>query len=124
MRATFDGTVLRKNWNFRGNGNSIELQESGGQGRTALFLHLSEVPKSLVGGQRVKRGEVIAKSGNTGHSFAPHLHYQLMTGEKVIDPFTSHKTTRVSLPAAERPAFEKRMSELKALIPAAELAGG
>ena len=124
VRATFDGTVLRKNWNFRGNGNSIELQESGGQGRTALFLHLSEVPKSLVGGQRVKRGEVIAKSGNTGHSFAPHLHYQLMTGEKVIDPFTSHKTTRVSLPAAERPAFEKRMSELKALIPAAELAGG
>ena len=92
--------------------------------QTALFLHLSEIPKTLVGGVRVKRGEVIAKSGNTGHSFAPHLHYQLQIGETVIDPFTSHKTTRVSLPAAERPAFEKRMIELKALLPAPELVGG
>lgn len=124
VRATFDGTVVRKNWNFRGNGNSVELQESGGQRRSALFLHLSELSKSLATGQRVKRGEVFARSGNTGHSFAPHLHYQLMNGEKVIDPFTSHKTTRVSLPAGERAAFDKRMGELKALLPATELAGG
>ena len=124
VRATFDGTVGRKNWNFRGNGNSVEIHESGGQGRNALFLHLSEIPKSLATGQHVKKGEVIAKSGNTGHSFAPHLHYQLMSGDKVIDPFTSHKTTRISLPATDRPAFEKRMAELKALMPATELAGG
>lgn len=124
VHATFDGTVGRKNWNFRGNGNSIEIHESGGQGRTALFLHLSEIPGSLAMGQRVKKGEVIAKSGNTGHSFAPHLHYQLMSGDKVIDPFTSHRTTRLSLPATERAAFEKRITELEALIPAAELAGG
>lgn len=119
--ATFDGTVVRKNWNFRGNGNSVELKESGGQGRTALFLHLSEVPKTLIAGQRIKRGEEIAKSGNTGHSFAPHLHYQLMRGDSVIDPFESHKTTRVSMPATERPAFEKRVGELKTLIPASEI---
>ncbi len=122
--ATFDGVVVRKNWNFRGNGNSIELQETGGQGRTALFLHLSEVPKTLVSGQRIKRGEEIAKSGNTGHSFAPHLHYQLMRGDKVIDPFVSHKTTRRNLAVGERPAFEKRMGELKVLIPASQVAGG
>lgn len=124
VRATFDGTVERKNWNFRGNGNSIELRESGGQGRSALFLHLSEIPKTLTSGVKIKKGEVIAKSGNTGRSFAPHLHYQLMRGETVIDPFTSHKTTRVSIPAPERPAFEKRMAELKALMPATEIAGG
>lgn len=119
--ATFDAVVVRKNWNFRGNGNSVELQETGGQGRSALFLHLSEVPKSLVAGQRIKRGEVIAKSGNTGRSFAPHLHYQLMRGDAVIDPFDSHKTTRLTMPATHRAAFEKKMAELKALIPATEI---
>ena len=124
VKATFDGTVARKNWNFRGNGNSIEIQETGGQGRTALYLHLSEIPKALTSGMKVKKGEVVGKSGNTGHSFAPHLHYQLMHGDTVIDPFTSHKTTRVSMPATERPAFEKRMGELKALMPATEIAGG
>ena len=122
--ATFDGVVVRKNWNFRGNGNSIELQETGGQGRSALFLHLSELPKGLVAGQRVKRGEMIAKSGNTGRSFAPHLHYQLMRGDSVVDPFDSHKTTRLSLPASERPAFEKKMAELRALMPSTEVVGG
>jgi murein DD-endopeptidase MepM/ murein hydrolase activator NlpD len=124
VKATFDGVIARKNWNFRGNGNSIELKEVGGQGRSALYLHLSELPKSLSVGQRLKKGEVFAKSGNTGHSFAPHLHYQLMNGEKVIDPFDSHKTTRISLPGTERAAFDKRKAELEALLPATALAGG
>ncbi|MFO0598610.1 MAG: M23 family metallopeptidase [Myxococcaceae bacterium] len=124
VKATFDGTIARKNWNFRGNGNSIELQESGGKGRTALYLHLSELPKTLAVGQKLKKGEVFAKSGNTGHSFAPHLHYQLMLGDKVIDPFDSHATTRASLPAADKAAFEKRKAELNVLLPAAALAGG
>ena len=40
-----------------------------------------------------------------------------MVGEKVIDPFDSHQTTRVSLAAVEKPAFDKRKSELNALFP-------
>lgn len=124
VKATFDAVVTRKNWNFRGNGNSVELEELGGQGRSALYLHLSELPKTLAVGQRIKRGEVFAKSGNTGHSFAPHLHYQLMKGDRPIDPFDAQKTTRASLPQSERPAFERRMNELKAQFPATTLAGG
>ena len=119
VKATFDGTITRKTWNFRGNGNSLEIAETGGQGRVAMFLHLSELPKSVVPGQRVKKGEVIAKSGNTGHSFAPHLHYQLMRGGKVIDPFESHKTTRKSLDAAEKPRLDQEVARLKAVLGAA-----
>lgn len=123
VRATFDGVIARKNWNFRGNGNSVELQEVGGQGRTALYLHLSEVPGSVKVGDKVKRGQLLAKSGNTGHSFAPHLHYQLMKGATVVDPFVSHPAARGSLPAADRPAFEAATAKLKALMPADTLAG-
>jgi murein DD-endopeptidase MepM/ murein hydrolase activator NlpD len=125
VKATFDGTITRRNWNFRGNGNSIEVQESGGQGRTAMFLHLSELPKgSALPGQKVKKGEVLAKSGNTGHSFAPHLHYQLMKGETVLDPFTSHATMRVQLPASDKVGFEAQVAKLKALMPAETVVGG
>ncbi len=122
VKATFDSVVERKNWNFRGNGNSVELREVGGQGRTAMFLHLSELPKTLVPGQRIKRGEVFAKSGNTGHSFAPHLHYQLMKNDNPIDPFDSQATSREKLAATQVPAFEKQMNELKALFPAGAIA--
>ncbi|MHB8879032.1 MAG: M23 family metallopeptidase [Myxococcaceae bacterium] len=93
VKATFDGTITRRTWSFRGNGNCFELAESGGARRSALYLHLSELPKDLQAGRRVKKGEVLASSGNTGHSYAPHLHYQLMSpGGEVLDPFESHRT--------------------------------
>src|SRR5262249_34737455 len=42
VKAPFDATVTKKNWNWKGNGNSVELRESGGRGYTAIFLHLSQ----------------------------------------------------------------------------------
>jgi murein DD-endopeptidase len=124
VKATFSGVVVRKNWNFRGNGNCLEIQESGGQGRTAVFLHLSELPKSLQSGSRVVKGEVVARSGNTGHSFAPHLHYQLMKSGRVIDPFDSHQTIHQRLPQSERARFDAAMARLQAILPKDSAAGG
>ncbi len=122
VKATFDGSITRRNWNFRGNGNCLEVTESGGQHRKALFLHLSEVPKTVQVGNRVAKGQVIAASGNSGHSFAPHLHYQLMSGERVLDPFTSHEVYRLSIKVEEKPALEAEISRLDRLM-AVALAG-
>ncbi len=117
VKASFDATVTRLNWNFRGNGNSVELKERGGAGRTALYLHLQELPKTLKVGQQLKRGEVFAQSGNTGRSFAPHLHFQLMQGATVLDPFESLKTTRGALPETDKAAFEQQIATLRAALP-------
>jgi murein DD-endopeptidase len=118
VKATFDGVVARRNWNFRGNGNSLDIAESGGKGLNALFLHLSELEKGMQPGATVKKGQIIGRSGNTGHSFAPHLHYQLMRGETVVDPFQIHQTTRATLPASARPDFDAERARLDALLPA------
>jgi murein DD-endopeptidase len=115
VHSPFDAVVVRKNWNWKGNGNSIELRESGGHGWTVLFLHLSE-PPALASGAHVSRGEVVGKSGNTGHSFAPHLHYQLMAGEKILDPFTVQETSRKKLPEKEKAAFATEMTRLDHLL--------
>jgi murein DD-endopeptidase len=118
VRATFDSVVTRRNWNFRGNGNSLELTEVGGH-RKALFLHLSELPPQVRLGTRARKGEVIAQSGNSGHSFAPHLHYQLMAGEtKVLDPFNVHRTYRRRLGETERAALEAEIRRLESMLPA------
>jgi murein DD-endopeptidase len=107
VKATFAGRVTRKNWFFRGNGNSLEVTESAGPHRKALFLHLSELPKTLIAGASVSQGEVIARSGNSGHSFAAHLHYQLESADgRVLDPFQEHPTRRVALPSTDSPSFE------------------
>jgi murein DD-endopeptidase len=117
VKAPFSGVVKRKNWNFGSNGNCVELEEQGGKRRRALFLHLSEVSRGLTPGSRFSTGQVIAASGNSGRSFAPHLHYQLMTqDDRVIDPFDSHRTFRRSLPAAQRAALETEIRRMDSLL--------
>jgi murein DD-endopeptidase MepM/ murein hydrolase activator NlpD len=104
--APFDGVVERRNWNFAGNGNCLDIRDAK-TGRHAIFLHLDVLPKPMAPGRAVKKGEVVASSGNSGHSFAPHLHYQLEAPDgRVLDPFEVHKTERRLLDPAAKPAFE------------------
>lgn len=124
VKAPFDGAITRRNWNFKGNGNCLEIEESGGQGRTAMLLHLSELPKTVKVGDHVKKGQALARSGNTGHSFAPHLHYQLMKGDRVIDPFESHKTTRSAIAESAHGQLDQQIARLRAIMPATTVAGG
>jgi murein DD-endopeptidase MepM/ murein hydrolase activator NlpD len=124
VKAPFTGTVARKNWSFRYNGNCIELQEIGGKNRRALFLHMDELPRSLKVGDRFNVGSVLGRSGNSGRSFAPHLHYQLEAAdERVLDPYETHRTYRRSLAPALRSAFEAEVRRLDGLL-GTTLAGG
>jgi murein DD-endopeptidase MepM/ murein hydrolase activator NlpD len=115
VKAPFDGVISRRTWKFNLNGNSLELKESGGEHRTALFLHLSEASAEV--GAQVKRGAVIGKSGNTGHSFAPHLHYQLMSAsDQVLDPFQVQHTERRPLPDGDKARFAAEVKRLDVLL--------
>jgi murein DD-endopeptidase MepM/ murein hydrolase activator NlpD len=114
--APFDGVVVRRNWNFAGNGNCLDLLDPS-SGRHAIFLHLDVVPKEMQPGRKVRKGEVIAASGNSGRSYAPHLHYQLEDASgRVLDPFATLRTERRSLPAAEKPTFEAARARLDAAL--------
>jgi murein DD-endopeptidase MepM/ murein hydrolase activator NlpD len=115
--APFDGTIVRRNWNFKGNGNSLDLVDA--NGRHAIFLHLDVVPKEMAKGRRVRKGEQVAQSGNSGHSFAPHLHYQLEGPDgRVLDPFAVHATRRLSLAGPDLSAFEAARARLDAALAA------
>ena len=106
VKAPFDALVVRKTWLFASNGNSLQLRDLESR-RTVMLLHLSPVPDAISVGKMVKRGEVVAQSGNTGHSFAPHLHYQLTSSNgEVLDPFAVQKVFRRSVPPAELNRFK------------------
>jgi Peptidase family M23 len=55
-----------------------------GDGRYALYAHL--IPGSLLvkPGDRVRRGQVIGRLGNSGNSTEPHLHFQVMNGPQPL----------------------------------------
>jgi murein DD-endopeptidase MepM/ murein hydrolase activator NlpD len=114
--APFDGVIERRNWNFRANGNCLEIRDVA-SGRRAIFLHLDVLPKDMTPGRRVRKGERIAASGNSGRSYAPHLHYQLETADgRVLDPYEVHRTTRRAVAAAERAGFEVSRARLDAAL--------
>lgn len=55
-------------------------------GYEILYAHLSEI--LVKNGEEIRQGQIIARSGNTGLSTGPHLHYGVRRGGKAIDPLT------------------------------------
>ena len=55
-----------------------------GLGVMTLYMHLSEI--KVQAGDRVEKGDLVAKSGNTGYSLGPHLHLSVRIGGLSIDP--------------------------------------
>lgn len=80
--ATGDGTVSLIKSSFTGYGKEVEIDH--GFGYTTKYAHLNEF--LVKKGQKVKRGEIIAYSGNTGKSTAPHLHYEVQIDNKPVNP--------------------------------------
>jgi murein DD-endopeptidase MepM/ murein hydrolase activator NlpD len=103
------GVVTRANWNWAANGNGIEIRFD--DGVLAKFLHLNE--NRVAVGDRVSAGQVIALSGNTGRSTAPHLHYQLDRGEKALDPIDYHGSLRRQLDEAQIAALQRDVADIE-----------
>jgi len=70
--APADGVVKRAYY-IGGFGNHIKIEHSSGYSTT--FAHLSKI--FVRHGQKIKRGDIIGETGNTGRSTAPHLHYEV-----------------------------------------------
>jgi murein DD-endopeptidase MepM/ murein hydrolase activator NlpD len=118
IHASFEGRVRRTSWNVRANGYCIELDHPR-EGVITRYLHLSRV--LVKRGQYVKQGEVIAESGNTGRTFAPHLHYEVRSRDKkktVYNPFDFkyHKSYHRNIPSHEVKEFQAAVSAYDALL--------
>lgn len=81
VQSTGDGIIAFSGYD-KGYGQKITINH--GYSYKTIYAHLS---KSLVRqGQRVKRGEIIALSGNTGLSTGPHLHYEVQKDNVKVNP--------------------------------------
>ncbi len=74
--ATGDGIVEKAEYNVNGYGYHVVVSHPKA-GYKSLYAHLSKIPAHITPGRRVKRGERIGLSGNTGLSAAPHVHYEV-----------------------------------------------
>lgn len=67
-------------------GNLVEIDH--GFGFTTRYAHLSGFAEGIRPGVEVKRGDLIAYSGNSGLTEGPHLHYEVLVNNHTIDPLT------------------------------------
>lgn len=80
--AVKDGVVQYSDDKISGYGNMIVIEHPGKV--FSVYAHLDSL--GVDKGDRVRRGQVIAKSGNTGRSTGPHLHFEIRIKDKARDP--------------------------------------
>jgi murein DD-endopeptidase MepM/ murein hydrolase activator NlpD len=79
--ATGGGIVTRAN--YSGAYGYLVIIDHGG-GMETYYAHNSEL--LVTAGQRVERGQVIARAGSTGLSTGPHVHYEVHINGRAVDP--------------------------------------
>src|SRR5699024_8506277 len=88
IKALTDGKITQAGPVSGGGGNQVTLQEPGGKW-FQWYMHMSKILTKK--GARVKAGDEIGKSGNTGNSTTPHLHIQRMKGypsnDTAVNPY-------------------------------------
>ena len=82
LYATGDGAVESVKFELFGYGNQVVINH--GFGYKTRYAHMSTI--TVVEGMKVKRGECIGLSGNSGKSSGPHLHYEVMYKGAHVNP--------------------------------------
>ena len=80
--SIMDGIVTAAGWDSKGGGNYIKIKHS--NSFVTSYLHLSQIYYKA--GEFVKAGFIIAKSGNSGNSTGPHLHFSVTENGNYINP--------------------------------------
>jgi murein DD-endopeptidase MepM/ murein hydrolase activator NlpD len=95
--ATADGWVGRAGW-ANGYGNLVELEH--GRGVETRYGHLSAI--LVKSGQRIRRGDLIARMGSTGRSTGSHLHYEVRIDGRAVNPIPFLQTSDYIVEVARR----------------------
>jgi len=80
IKSVLDGVVFEAGTNAS-LGNYVKINHDDIK---TMYAHASTV--LVKQGQQVKKGEVIAKAGNTGYSAGKHLHFELWKGDLMVNP--------------------------------------
>jgi murein DD-endopeptidase MepM/ murein hydrolase activator NlpD len=82
VKAAEDGVVAYAGNELKGYGNLVLVRHN--NGFVTAYAHASEI--LVKKGDAIKRGQVIAKSGQTGSVTAPELHFEIRKGSTPVDP--------------------------------------
>ena len=83
-----------------------------GRTYTTRYMHLKKL--LVKPGQKVKRGDRIALSGNTGRSTGPHLHFEMWINQQAVNPLTAKLPRSEGLTGSDRKDY---LAQVKEVVP-------
>ncbi|HEX9525120.1 MAG TPA: M23 family metallopeptidase [Reyranella sp.] len=104
--AAADGVVIGAALNG-GYGNWIRIDHQGKL--STVYGHLSSFAPGIQEGARVSQGELIGFVGNTGRSTGAHLHFEILSNGKAVDPLAYPELKRAQLRGADLERFRKQV---------------
>ncbi|MFL5325892.1 MAG: peptidoglycan DD-metalloendopeptidase family protein, partial [Microvirga sp.] len=82
VKAAEDGTVAYAGSDVKGYGKLVLIRHDNGY--VSAYAHNGEI--AVKHGEKVKRGQAIAKSGQSGNVTSPQLHFEIRKGAQPVDP--------------------------------------
>lgn len=102
--TTGDGVVEYAKFSFTGYGNEIVIDH--GFGYKTRYAHLSMI--NVAEGMKLKRGDCIGESGNSGKSTGDHLHYEVIYRDERVNPMNFMD---IDMPVSEYAAMVRKRDD-------------
>ena len=101
--AAGDGIIEKAGW-FSSYGKYVRIRHNS-KLKTA-YAHMSKIRSSVKSGTRVTQGQVIGYVGSTGRSTGPHLHYEVLSGGRQVNPRSVNLPTGEELTGKDKNNFK------------------
>ncbi len=93
IRAAENGVVAYRGNELPGFGNLLLIRHQGGW--MTAYAHTSEI--TVKPGQKVRRGQMVARVGRSGSVRRPQLHFEIRRGKRAVDPLRHLSSSTVQL---------------------------
>jgi murein DD-endopeptidase MepM/ murein hydrolase activator NlpD len=116
IRAAGSGTVRMAEWDS-GYGRRVEIEHN--HGYVTTYNHMSAFGPGITAGARVRQGQIIGRLGSSGLSTGPHLHYEVMINDRLVDPLAIKLPKGRELAGRQLVNFKRDRDQMEAVLKAA-----
>lgn len=113
IRAAGNGVVRMAEWDS-GYGRRVEIEHN--HGYVTTYNHMSAFGPGITAGARVRQGQIIGRLGSSGLSTGPHLHYEVMINERVVDPLAIKLPKGRELAGRQLASFKRDRDQIEAVL--------
>lgn len=113
IRAAGNGVIRMAEWDS-GYGRRVEIQHN--HGYVTTYNHMSAFGPGIQAGARVRQGQIVGRLGSSGLSTGPHLHYEVMINERVVDPLAIKLPKGRELSGTQLANFKRDRDQIERVV--------